>query len=373
MPMCRHSPSSSGAVALCLIGVAVGGAGPAMAEPPAPSERTDTRIDVGLGLENRRFDEAAVGADSIWSGAITARGMVGSVSTGIDASLGGGPGLYYGARLLLGSGVALPGNGRLALRTGLGASGLTGGRIGFGFDVPLELELTLALGGRVRPTLLVRPSLILSDDARQDGTRFGGVDELEATVALAIVGAPHGEAASGFYVGAAYGERLGGRELGLVIGIKVDTLSSPASRERERLAKVEAERRKASVKPQIAVASSTYVPASPGTGTTPGWNGPHAPTDTTPATIGLITNDDGLQMVLIIFGEVDKYDAASSNALSCTGDRDGENKWVYQAQVTGVKAARETARVIDGHASKVGSHYEIWIKNGQCGYAEVVR
>ncbi len=370
-----HSPRRSGLIAVVVIGLAAGRTTPAMAEPPAPSERADSRVDVGFGLENRRFDEAEVGADSIWSGAITARGLAGRASMGFDATLGGGPGLFYGARVLVGAGVPLPGNGRVALRTGLGASGLTGGRIGFGFDVPLELEVTLSLGGRVRPTLLVRPAVILSDAARQDGTRFGGVDELEATLALAVVGKARGEVASGFYVGASYGERLGGRELGLVIGMKADSLSSPASRERERLARVEAERRKveAAVALTRAVDASTYVPASPGTGTTPGWNGPAAPVDATPATIGLIDNDDGIQMVIIIFGEVDKYEAAGSNALNCTGERDGSSGWVFRGQVTGVEAARESARAIDGRTSKVGSHYEIWIKNGQCGYATLVR
>lgn len=367
-------------------------------EAVAPSERPDSRFDGVVGVENRRYgDPAAIGADSIWSGLMSVRGLgQDHVAGGVDLALGGGPGTYYVARVVVGAGVRLPGNGRIVLGTGVGVSGLTGDRIGFGVDIPLELEATVALGSRVRPTLMVRPSLVLAEDARQRGTRFAVIDELDATLALTVISSQRGLTASGLYLGASYGERLGGRELGLVLGYAVDTLESPASRERERLAKAEAARKKrereaeAAERRRVADAAAherfladqaaqaertRYAAEHPQPpGTPSGWTTPAPPVDRTPATIGLIDGEHGFQIVLVVFGEVDKYEAMGANAFGCMPDDDADQVgWVYLHSVVGVEVAREVARTVDQHKNKIGAHYEITITNGQCGYRNLVR
>lgn len=338
------------------------------AETITLSEETDSQADIFMGLENRRFGQPDLGAESIWSGVFNVRTHEGEgvgTAGAVDLALGGGPGFYYVARLMFGPGIALPGNGRVAVRTGLGVSGLTGGRIGFGLELPVALEATVAAAEFFRPTFVLKPAFLFAEDARQEGTQFGFIDEFDALVALSFPTSREPDGASGFYLGVDYGERLGGRELGFVVGASIGVPSSPASRERVRLTQEQAgeeerqrEERQGEERQAQGTPQGVAAPSSNDSGPTNNF------------IVGVVAYQDGLKIPLIIVGDLTWSQANASNALRC-GSLYSE--WSYQFSANDLESARVGARALDNGMTKVGAHYEVFMKGDQCSSPVLVR
>lgn len=116
-------------------------------------------------------------------------------------SLGFGPGVFVGDNLQLGATI------------GFGFSGITGGVLGFGWEMPTEVFAVLELSPSVRPVAYFRQSYIFDNDARQNGSkmaRWG--DESEAGAGLRFSG--H---LDGFFYGSLR-EMQGQRYWGIGIG-----------------------------------------------------------------------------------------------------------------------------------------------------------
>jgi hypothetical protein len=117
------------------------------------------------------------------------------------ASLGFGPGVFVGDNLQLGATI------------GFGFSGITGGLLGFGWEMPTEVFAVLELSPSVRPVAYFRQSYIFDNTMRQNGSklaRWG--DESEVGAGLRFSG--H---LDGFFYGSLR-EMQGQRYWGIGIG-----------------------------------------------------------------------------------------------------------------------------------------------------------
>ncbi len=181
----------------------------------------------GFGYARVLDSERAGGVGHLGSFSVGARGALGwrlAWGPAIDASVGWSYRSAFAYQFdLLPAAVAvrLGARGMLGLAAGGGLSAAYD-RIPFSWQVPAELWLEQDLGGRVRVALSARASW-LSDDARQDGSRFDrlAVDELAAQLGLrfgrryrmmnTLVG-------SGYEVSLGYRELMGTRMLLLGFG-----------------------------------------------------------------------------------------------------------------------------------------------------------
>ncbi|HUH02017.1 MAG TPA: hypothetical protein VML75_08465 [Kofleriaceae bacterium] len=184
-------------------------------------------LELDARAMQREDETAAAGLSETVTAGLGLRGFGGrtlGIMAGVDARFGGGlqGGFAYDGGLLpLGVGLRLGGFGLLGVLAGVNLSGVTG-HVPFAVEYPIEARLELDLGRRVHLSGFGRASFITVADARQNGAEhapFG--DELRAGVTLRVGrgGQRHQESwGNGIYVGALYGESLGTRELGLVIG-----------------------------------------------------------------------------------------------------------------------------------------------------------
>lgn len=142
---------------------------------------------------------------------------------GLDSSLGSLDGLSYRVTAQpIGVGLVSCAGHVVTLGVGGGFSD-PGGGVGFGWEVPVALDVGLQLGP-VRVLAWGHAAWVFSEDARQDGSRtLSFVDEAEAGLALRL-GRNHrywasANAGTGPSLGVTVSELLGARVYGVVLGL----------------------------------------------------------------------------------------------------------------------------------------------------------
>ncbi|MCC6993768.1 MAG: hypothetical protein IT370_03960 [Deltaproteobacteria bacterium] len=176
----------------------------------------------GFGYGRVLDSDRAGGVGHLGSFGVGARGALGwrlAWGPAIDASVGWGYRSAFAYEFDLfpaAVAVRLGARGMLGLAAGGGLSAAYD-RIPFSWQLPAEFWLEQDLGGRVRVALSGRASW-LSDDARQDGSRFDrlAVDELSAQLGLRFGRRYHMMntlVGSGYEVSLGYRELLGTRML----------------------------------------------------------------------------------------------------------------------------------------------------------------
>ena len=95
-----------------------------------------------------------------------------------DVAFGFGPGVFVGKNLQVGATV------------GFGLSGITGGILPFGWEVPMQAFAVLELSDDIKPVAYFRQSYIFDSDSRQNGAKMAiwGADEAEAGAGLKFSG-----------------------------------------------------------------------------------------------------------------------------------------------------------------------------------------
>ncbi len=116
-------------------------------------------------------------------------------AAGTDIELGGGfsGGFLYEYRMVGGFGTSIGEVLSLGLVSGIGLSGLTGGYIPFGLDVPVEAFADLEIGEWVRFGGWGRTSWILASDERQDGSDAAPFGDESATGLSLLIGEDSGQ------------------------------------------------------------------------------------------------------------------------------------------------------------------------------------
>ena len=143
-------------------------------------------------------------------------------ATGADLMLGttgdGGFGYELNA-YLLGVGIRSE-HGAVSLIAGGGIGGITGEHIGFGWQLPVELNAAVPLSDEVRLRSYARAQWVIGDDARQNGSSaapFG--DELRAGVGVQVGNDPGtGDHLWGHWVGVSYSELMGVEMITIELG-----------------------------------------------------------------------------------------------------------------------------------------------------------
>lgn len=141
-----------------------------------------------------------------------------TVISNAEVGFGTGGGFLYDLDVVVGPGLRA-GPLSASIGGGFGLGGVTGGRLGFGWQVPIEARLAL----RVGPAALEwtgTAQFVLKEDPRQDGSAhapFG--DELRTSLGLHLIrpnyqGSRHGKS---LYVGADYREARDTEWLGVVV------------------------------------------------------------------------------------------------------------------------------------------------------------
>lgn len=189
-------------------------------------------LELDARAMQREDETAASGLSETVTAGLGLRGFGGrtlGIMAGIDARFGGGlqGGFAYDGGLLpVGVALRLGRVGVVGILAGVNLSGVTG-HVPFAVEYPIEARLELGLGRHLHLSGFGRASFITIADRRQNGAEhapFG--DELRAGVSLRLGrgGRRHQESwGNGIYVGALYGESLGTRELGLVLGYGITT------------------------------------------------------------------------------------------------------------------------------------------------------
>jgi len=142
---------------------------------------------------------------------------------GMDLRLGSGTdgGLLYDARIVAGPGVTIGEHVSIAALTGAGVSGLSGGHLPFGVDIPIEAFVATDLTRYAQVRLWGRSSWLLASDERQNGAEhapFG--DELMSGTSFIFAedSSSDDRERIGLALGLSYGEQLGTRVLGISVG-----------------------------------------------------------------------------------------------------------------------------------------------------------
>ncbi len=142
----------------------------------------------------------------------TLPGIVQGANVELGTTSTGGFAYRYG--IALGAGALLGGRVYTGATLGGGFSGITGGRVGFGLEAPVEAFAVARLGKRVHVAARGRAQWVFGNSARQ-GRGPAGLDEYETSAALEV---PlwHDAAVS---VSALAGHMLGGRYVGGTVGL----------------------------------------------------------------------------------------------------------------------------------------------------------
>ncbi len=175
-------------------------------------------------------DEGVIGdAKGIASLGMRFRNVVGrrlgyAAGTDFDVGTTGGGGFAYNFNMY---GLGLGGGGArymLGVTAGGGLSGITGGRAGFAWQVPVEAFAAVDVTRRLRVGAWARSQWIFREDARQSGAPsapFG--DELHAGLSVDVLWAnPYQTARPGVSLMLTYSEMMGTEIYGVGIGATVN-------------------------------------------------------------------------------------------------------------------------------------------------------
>jgi hypothetical protein len=149
--------------------------------------------EVFLGLATGRYsDRDAVGGNSfMFALDVASHETMGTKKTGAawatDLALGStsSGGFLYGFSLRLGLGVRVGELGQIVLSSGGGFDGITGKRLGFAWNVPVDLFAAIPIGA-VRATVGVNGRWLFTEDPRQSGTTALTLFD-EATVRVGVM------------------------------------------------------------------------------------------------------------------------------------------------------------------------------------------
>lgn len=195
---------------------------------PEPQRRPEPGVlDIAIGLSASAVrDDAQLGdSDSTFTFFENVRAVIGREvgwATGADLMFGttGEGGFVYELNLYA-AGVGLRSErGAVSLLAGGGMGGITGDRVGFGLQLPIELHAVVPVGDDVRLRSYARAQFVFEDDARQNGSDlapFG--DELRAGVGILF---GHDRATDddqwGYWTGVSYSELMGVKMITLDLG-----------------------------------------------------------------------------------------------------------------------------------------------------------
>lgn len=155
--------------------------------PPAPGIS-----EVWAGVEvGGVADRGELETEATIAGAVDMHGLMGLARTGGAAfthlALGSttNGGFLYALDVGFGLGVRLGDDGFLSLTIGGGFSGITGGRLGFAWEVPVDAFVGVPLGASLRLLAGARGSWVFREDPRQDGSPVSLFDETSARLGVA--------------------------------------------------------------------------------------------------------------------------------------------------------------------------------------------
>ncbi len=141
---------------------------------------------------------------------------------GLDFTLGGGGGIVYQVQFLGGAGIPIGSGLALGLASGPGIDGISGGTIPVGFDVPIELYLSIENISFMGLAAFLRDGWVFGPDERKHGSTsapFG--DELSTGIRFALGGRDDNDFTRerlGWRVGFDYRELMGTRVYQVVLG-----------------------------------------------------------------------------------------------------------------------------------------------------------
>lgn len=227
----RTTPRFHGLALLCAVVIAQSGGN-------AHADRWRFAADLELDIRYQRFAEPAPGVernDSVLAG-FTAGGFAGKRTLGyvaaVDVRLGAGVygGFAYDFALrVLGVGLAFGPRVRLSTTTGIGAHGHTG-HIPAAMRFPFRATLHIDLGRRVHLSGFAQTTFVSFAEVREQGSDtapFG--DELSAGgyLRLGKGGTQYSRThwGNGYFLGAAYQEMLGERQLVFTLGYGISMVS----------------------------------------------------------------------------------------------------------------------------------------------------
>ncbi len=149
--------------------------------------------DLWFGFGVGRVDEPAqLDATTTLAVDLTMHGILGlkKVAPGLsfDLQLGSTTdgGFLYRVASAFGVGVRLGDDGIVTATIGGGLSGITGDRVGFALEIPVQVIATLPVGPSLRLMAAARGSMIFREDPRQDGVPGMPIyDEVEARAGIA--------------------------------------------------------------------------------------------------------------------------------------------------------------------------------------------
>lgn len=202
-----------------------------LASPPPPDTPMDRElrafIDLSaqLGLAHVADADALDGTSKLGAAVIAFRtlGEANPVGLfgGFDLGLGYGGGFLYGVQPLFGIGVPVGTRLAFGVSTGPGISGITD-RVPFGFDVPIELYVSIDAARWMSAALWARDGWVLASDERQDGSELAPFGD-EASAGLLLGFGTRDERSYtderfGPVVGFAYRELMGAKVYELRLG-----------------------------------------------------------------------------------------------------------------------------------------------------------
>lgn len=201
-------------------------------EPPSPEEASyhlhdEGEVSVGLTFMRPSSPERLGDTAMTVAGAARVRGMFETdpigPAIGMDMGLGSGldGGLLYDLRMMVGPGVTIGRHVSVGVLTGAGISGLTGGHIPFGVDLPVEAFVATDVTQYAQVRLWGRSSWIAGSEERQNGAEHAPFGDEAYTGASFIFGeGSEGEDRErvGLSLGVWAGEMLGTGIGGVSIG-----------------------------------------------------------------------------------------------------------------------------------------------------------
>lgn len=160
----------------------------------APMPKDPGIREMWTGFGGGDVDDPAMlgGASSTFAADVSMHGIVGlnKVAPGVLMNLAAGStddgGFLYRFATGVGVGVRLGDDGIVTATIGGGLSGITGGRLGFALEIPVQVTATLPVGPRLRVMFASRGSWVFRENPRQDGfPDMPLYDEIDARAGLA--------------------------------------------------------------------------------------------------------------------------------------------------------------------------------------------
>ncbi len=193
---------------------------------PRPARARTQRAEGLSGLRIGRMEEPAAFEDTGWAFAYRVSMLsldeASPVATRLDLELGSTStwGFLYDLEFLLGFAGRLGSVGALGVLGGGGLGGVTGGRLPFAWQVPVEAFVTLDLGDWLHLHTWARSTWLFGTGAeRLQGPQLYDLgDELALGLAFTFGESDAGGDEPGFYLGALYQELLGSRMISLLLG-----------------------------------------------------------------------------------------------------------------------------------------------------------